>query len=558
MRKILFFSTAVLFLTAMTMFTSCQKDEVLVTRFDATMKGFSGGAKTVLDSLNLYWVPGDQIKVFGINGSYGIYESTDPETVTAPFILMDGNAGEGPYRAIYPASCADDEGNLVLPNVQMSIDGSLTEYPMYVESEGTFLQFDNICGIVRFKLTKEDVSVSSIEVTSDCQLTGTFDVAYDSEGNVVLRNGRHGTNSVTLNCSTPQDISNQHVFDLYMIPGNYTFLRIRIYTDDGEMCVKTLSTGNTFQVRCGEINNVTLSSDKLDFSSLAGELPGTFSIGNGVKVHFSCGNMQYTTQGTHNVAENGTATGTWRFASNQYDYIGEGNINASASYSGWIDLFGWGTSGWASGATAYMPYATSNVTNHYYIGGNSGNDLTGNYANADWAVYNAISNGGNQPNKWRCLTRTEWQYLLEGRMNARNLRAPGNINGVGGMFILPDDWTTPQGCTFNAGFNDSDLNWRRNTYTLTEWAKMETAGAVFLPAAGFRSWRLFAESGYVLSTSDIQIKGYYWSTSKWGENNAADYLFLSNTDYAYENFHQWARSSGFSVRPVRVITTSQQ
>ena len=214
MRKILLFSFAVISLTALTMFTSCKKDEVLVTRFDATMKGFSGGAKTVLDGLNLYWVPGDQIKVFGSGDSYGVYQSTDPETVSAPFTIVTGNAGAAPYRAIYPASCADDEGHLVLPDVQESTDGSLTEYPMYVESEGTFLEFDNICGIVRFKLTKENVSVTSIEVTCDRLLNGTFDIAYDDEENVVLRNGRLGTNSITLTCSTAQDISSQHVFDM--------------------------------------------------------------------------------------------------------------------------------------------------------------------------------------------------------------------------------------------------------------------------------------------------------------------------------------------------------
>ena len=404
MRKILLFSFAVISLTALTMFTSCKKDEVLVTRFDATMKGFSGGAKTVLDGLNLYWVPGDQIKVFGSGDSYGVYQSTDPETVSAPFTIVTGNAGAAPYRAIYPASCADDEGHLVLPDVQESTDGSLTEYPMYVESEGTFLEFDNICGIVRFKLTKENVSVTSIEVTCDRLLNGTFDIAYDREGNVVLSNGRLGTNSITLTCSTAQDISSQHVFDMYMIPGSYSFMRIRIYTSDGHMCTKTLNTGSTFKVECGEINNITLANDNLNFSSLAGELPGVFSIASGVKVHFSCGNMQYQTQGTHNVVD-GTASGTWRFAPNQYDYIGEDNINISSTYNGWIDLFGWGTSGWESGARAYLPYTTNNIAENYRPGGVATNELTGTYANADWAVYNAISNGGNQPNQWRSLSK---------------------------------------------------------------------------------------------------------------------------------------------------------
>ena len=39
--------------------------------------------------------------------------------------------------------------------------------------------------------------------------------------------------------------------------------------------------------------------------------------------------------------------------------------------------------------------------------------MTGDYAKADWGVYNAISNGGNTPNKWRTLTVSEWQYLFQ-------------------------------------------------------------------------------------------------------------------------------------------------
>lgn len=526
-----------------------------MTRFDATMKGFSGGAKTVLDGLNLYWVPGDQIKVFGSEGSYGVYQSTDPETVTAPFTVVSGNAGEAPYRAIYPASCADNEGHLVLPDVQETTDGSLTEYPMYVESDETFLQFDNICGIVRFKLTKANVSVTSIEVTSDRLLNGTFDIAYDDEENVVLRNGRLGTNSITLTCSTAQDISSQHVFDMYMIPGSYSFMRIRIYTSDGHMCIKTLNTGSTFKVECGEINNITLANDNLNFSSLAGELPGLFSIGSGLQAHFSCGNMQYRTQGTHNVV-GGTASGTWRFAPNQYDYIGVDNRNISSTYNGWIDLFGWGTSGWYSSVHGsndyyyYQPYNWEGGSGLYYGPGN--NDIAGVvYANADWAVYNAISNGGNQSGMWRTLSREEWMYVTTNRDGAVSKRGSGLVNGVGGLILLPDEWNLPDGCRFTAAFSEAQDEWNPNNYTLAQWAKMEAAGAIFLPAAGYRSG---------VNVSFVGQKGGYWSSSHINTFSAWGPYILSvkpegaGSDYDYN----YGRQTGLSVRPVRVITTSQQ
>ncbi len=38
----------------------------------------------------------------------------------------------------------------------------------------------------------------------------------------------------------------------------------------------------------------------------------------------------------------------------------------SATYDGWIDLFGWGTIGWSNGANAYQPWATSTSNSDYY------------------------------------------------------------------------------------------------------------------------------------------------------------------------------------------------
>lgn len=95
-----------------------------------------------------------------------------------------------------------------------------------------------------------------------------------------------------------------------------------------------------------------------------------FSVAPGRQVFFSPGNLQYNAAaGTHQCAEGTTQPGTWRFAEHQWDYIGSDNTNISASYNGWIDLFGWGTSGWNSGANAYQPYVTNTITTDYAPGG---------------------------------------------------------------------------------------------------------------------------------------------------------------------------------------------
>lgn len=234
-----------------------------------------------------------------------------------------------------------------------------------------------------------------------------------------------------------------------------------------------------------------------------GALSGVFSVGPNTHVKFSKGNLQYQ-----------ATTATWRFAEKQYDMIGAANANASANYGGWIDLFGWATSGWDCGNTYFMPYEQGYVDN-YSLGMGYGPlpvgtaSLTGEYANCDWGVYNAISNGGNKAGMWRTLTQAEWEYLINGRTNAANKYGLACIEGQNGLVVLPDNWVLPEGCTFNAGMGAGDgMQYfaAQNYYSAEQWQKMEENGALFLPAAGGRN-NLEHEITYVGEV------GRYWSVN---------------------------------------------
>ena len=285
-----------------------------------------------------------------------------------------------------------------------------------------------------------------------------------------------------------------------------------------------------------------------------------FSVSAGNKVKFSKGNLQFTTSGTHEVYGGGTATGTWRFAEHQYDYIGSANINISSSYTGWIDLFGWGTSGWNSGATEYLPWSSTTGGGIYYHNTNSTTcNITGSMA--DWGVYNAISNGGNQSGMWRALSQSEWDYLI-------NTRTASTINGtsdgryvkatvcsVQGLIIFPDNYTHPYNVTEPTGVNLINAAFDLNNYTAEQWSKIESAGAIFLPCAGYRGGTTIL---YVAEN------GYYWSTtgkSGYGSNGfldwgaAALYIFSTNV-YVSPGCQNgpancYERSKGLSVRLVQ-------
>ncbi len=241
-----------------------------------------------------------------------------------------------------------------------------------------------------------------------------------------------------------------------------------------------------------------------DVPSIAenGVLPGVFSISATTQAKFSQGNLQYQ-----------ASTQTWQFGAHQYDVIGAANSNISSTYDGWIDVFGWGTGN--------NPTKTSINDNDYITF-------------VDWGI-NAISNGGNIANQWRSLSKDEWSYLLMGRTNAASLLGTGSVGGMNGFIILPDDWTAPDGITFNAGpsmgmsvvniegtniyNNANEDNFTHNTYTKAQWAAMEAAGAVFFPAAGDR---------YGNEPSGLGFKGgVYTSTNNPNDKRAYSMYFNS-------------------------------
>ena len=215
---------------------------------------------------------------------------------------------------------------------------------------------------------------------------------------------------------------------------------------------------------------------------------GGFSVSSSKNVIFSPGNLQYH-----------PANNKWRFAESQLDYIGDPNSNCSSTYSGWLDLFGWSTS-----ATNF------GVSISRYDG-----DYSGSFV--DWGT-NKI--GNDAPNTWRTLTYGEWGYLLNNRPNASSLKGVAQVSGVNGLILLPDNWTCPAGVTFKSGFHSNYGYYAAyQTFTAEQWSKLESAGAVFLPASGYR-----IGSDVVV----VQYNGYYWSATENYSYSAFDLYFYSD------------------------------
>ncbi len=241
------------------------------------------------------------------------------------------------------------------------------------------------------------------------------------------------------------------------------------------------------------IDSITFPSPSSHTSS------GTFQVSATKYVHFSSGNLQYT-----------PSTDTWAFAAEQYEFFGSDNVsNSDLAYE--IDLFGWSAEG-----------------NNAPWGANISDDAK-NYLGdfADWG-----QNIQNDTALYHTLTTDEWAYLIGKRENASSLYGIGRIDlsddgktYANGLFLLPDDWVSPEGITFSSGFSDIEsveAFGTKQTFTLEQWRKMEAAGAVFLPAAGVR------QGAKVSLTQEF---GYYWTATA-GDNTVTA---VDNTETAGNN-----------------------
>ncbi len=259
-----------------------------------------------------------------------------------------------------------------------------------------------------------------------------------------------------------------------------------------------------------------------------GALSGAFSVSATQVVYFSRGPLQFnSTLGTHECADGTTKPGTWRFAEHQYDVVGDlstGNVYengvkcsnnlASATYTGWQDMYCWG----ASGYNGIEPYKANRPSTTSIAG-----------TNYDWGVYNAISNGGNTPGLWRTPTRTEWDYMFNQRPNAKQLNAPAVVEGMYGLVVLPDDWEAPVGLNL---VTNSTQYYTDNVFTAAQWQEMENAGAVFIPGGGWFSWGSNTWGSHFANTGELWASTGSSTSSQhdvqWGNDRQA-YLSASST-----------------------------
>ena len=535
---------------ALVALTACQKEEGGLLLF---VEDIDNGSKMAVDGNVLYWTTGDQVRINGDIATVNI--TTSGNTATTTVNVAEANT----YYGVYPASIYSSNTNasytLFLPATYTYATTTRSgrtyqnlQGPMVGYTTNRDMMFKHVTAAVNVQIVNYygfTIAVDSIVVSSDSyKLNGSVTVDMTNVNVTAQTSSTEGEKNVKMLFNGDADL---HVFagdsTIVQVPvlpvgsGNHFTVKVCVHKVD-QSAVET-----TFE----KTQNAggALARAKVGYARFA--TPGLFSVSASKKVVISQGNLQYQ-----------ASTGIWKFSDTQYGMIGSDNTNISSSYTGWIDLFGWGTSSWNNGNKCYQPYSSSNATSGDYAsskgfgyGPTDGStytySLTGEYSNSDWGVYATISNGGGK-GRWVTMTGNtggEWDYLLSTRSastinstsNARYIQA--TVNAVQGIILFPDSYSHPEGVTLPNQINKSNNYWATNTYNLTDWLSMEKAGAVFMPRAGYRQ-------GTAFTSGDV----YYWSSTAKGSGYAyATRLGPYGNSFTTDN----NRYRGNSVRLVREV-----
>ena len=498
--------------------SGCQKDNPLAgLPADAVLlatEGFSNpdGTKTQVIQDRVLWTDGDPVNLDG--NPYTVTVSGGRAYVTG-FTVPDNR----PFLGFYPADINASQTSVTVPNHYESsytADGfQILKLPMVAmaEANASCIWFRHVTAAVRVVIqntTGSPVILDRVVVSSPVhQLSGSRGITVSLGGVAVSPQADTPAPSDMERCVAvkfsgnpviPSDGSTNTEVQVPILPiaTQTDGLTITLYTrTPGDSPTRYVFSATASNPALGR--NIVMTARIRLIAGGSTVKTGYYSVSDTKKVIFSPGNLQYQ-----------ASTGAWRFAQHQWDVVGNaaGNTTAEAdgraSQTDWIDLFCWGTGS--------DPAALSANESSF----------------SEWPA----STG------WHTLASTEWAYLLQARgddVTPRYVKA--SIGGQHqGLILFPDNYIHPADGGTLTGLNTPGAGW--TSFSLANWEAMEAAGAVFLPAAGYRDGTTVANVG---------SEGNYWSLTPY--QTGAHRLLFSGNDFSAVN--ATARTLGYSVRLVK-------
>lgn len=515
---------------------------------------------TIANGGEFAWTLGDNIAVHVTNGDSHKYVVTSSgASVAASSASFTVSYEEGYSRdafAIFPSTIvATDAANygqsgmaldVTLPATYTLAEVSdVAPCPMIADNTGSGWTFSHLCGLLRLTVNSIPSDATGIVIQfPGKKVNGAFSIASTvTPGTSTIETATPVSGEDQITVTFAPGITSATV-NLPLPTGDYDDVFITPVASSTKVAAARhiKAGGYTAQAAHGRKLTTTMVSFTVDES--------------GNKVVFAPANLVATIGADY-------ASTKWFFHANQYDMVytsssknGKPETYQSFAEGANIDLFGFvGASSDFTGTRAWG--ISGSTTNSEY--GEAANELLKN----DWGE----SVIGDYPKDfWHTPLIGEWEYVfrtrttaagtapeISGTIDARFCKAMLFNNGEGGVLgviLFPDNYAHPDGLEAPEAVNNeggtasSVVN--LNNYSKAEWEKMEAAGAIFLPSAGYRSGSIFSSvNAYTDATYPMAVR---LRTKDAAADGRANRVNVNTGDMAFGGNQ---RHLGMSVRLVR-------
>lgn len=444
----------------------------------------------------------------------------------------------GEKDALESATLNDDDKLQKMKDLESSLEQNERKMNELMESlqkgEITEAQYDE-----QIKNLNEEYYYTSKELDN---LRAMMSAAQDlnKDGFTVLSGA--DTNANAPKARTRADEGKKYVFfirhsngDGWLLVNNLTFTpndQLNAWTvvpnvTGSEYTITGLEPETTYEVMVEAVYDSGIAGSRspiATFTTIGAETDpseGVFSVAGNKKVQFAKGNLRY---------QGDDWEGHWSMANQQYEVLGQENVQAQreSTYPADLkDLLCW--------STAKNRYG---INNYYYIEeeAEAASYFQGDFA--DWGSVPAlISDLGSG---WSTLSKDEWNYLLNERENAAQLKMTATVAGVKGLVLIPDEWTAPDGVLIS------------EEMTADQWATIEQTGVVFLPVAG-QLTSTYNTSTWETTTTVNEV-GTYWTSTPSGDKSDLNAFALTIGDEGATLDTDLYRRIASAVRLVKALT----
>lgn len=299
----------ILVVAAAILAASCAKgiDSTVTHEQDVTITAYSAEAEgtrsTLIDGgTKVYWEPGDKIKLFAIGASSCLETTIEKPEVVAAFsgsfpLIIGSNEGQSTSTtlwALYPysedASFANDAITTILPTEQTAKDGSFSQgMNITIAKANSFdMGFYNVCGGVRFRLSREGINRVVFTANGGEAVSGKFKTTFD-DGIPVVSEILDGKDSVALTMPNSGTFETGEWYYISALPctlsGGFT-MRIETQTHYAE-----ISSSKSISIKRSIFGQLDNFDEYLTFTK-KGEEPGEPGIIDlGLRVKWAACNL---------------------------------------------------------------------------------------------------------------------------------------------------------------------------------------------------------------------------------------------------------------------------